>query len=303
MFESKNPDAEVKVIDFGLSKKYLGHNEVMHETVGTLYTMAPEVIQESYTAKADMWSIGVIAYMLLSGKKPFWGRDSQTIIGKVMRGHYTFKGQCWENISDEAKEFVRSLLKVNPRSRPSAEEALHSPWFKKSEISHATLMKSINVNIYESFSKFTGSSEFKKRVLMIIAFMSNSEEISKLRQAFEAFDTNDDGYITFDEFQFAFKDCCSTTEDLRTIFNSADINHDGRIGYTEFLTATLENKAVIEEDRLAEAFGLLDVDHSGFISKKVRFCNIFCSFYNCEENRINFNECFFLLSCLHWSRI
>jgi len=191
MFESKNPDAEVKVIDFGLSKKYLGHNEVMHETVGTLYTMAPEVIQESYTAKADMWSIGVIAYMLLSGKKPFWGRDSQTIIGKVMRGHYTFKGQCWENISDEAKEFVRSLLKLNPRSRPSAEEALHSPWFKKSEISHATLMKSIDANIYESFSKFTGSSEFKKRVLMIIAFMSNSEEISKLRQAFEAFDTND----------------------------------------------------------------------------------------------------------------
>ena len=69
MFENDSPNAEIKVIDFGLSKKYRAQNEIMTHRVGTIYTMAPEVINGKYTSKADLWSVGVITYMLLSGEK------------------------------------------------------------------------------------------------------------------------------------------------------------------------------------------------------------------------------------------
>ena len=75
MFESENPKAVVKLIDFGLSKKFLKKEHVLRDRVGTIYSMAPEVIQGQYTVKADMWSLGVVAYMLLCGDMPFAGKS------------------------------------------------------------------------------------------------------------------------------------------------------------------------------------------------------------------------------------
>ena len=74
MFENSSPDAEIKLIDFGLSTKFINKNQYFTEKVGTIYSMAPEVLDEEYTSKCDLWSVGVITYMLLSGTKPFWGR-------------------------------------------------------------------------------------------------------------------------------------------------------------------------------------------------------------------------------------
>jgi len=271
MFANDKFDAEIKVIDFGLSKICLKQDETLTDRVGTLYTMAPEVIKASYTTKADMWSVGVIAYMLLSGKKPFWANQRDVIISKIMKGQCSFDGPRWRNISNEAKQFVKSLLKVDPNERLSAEQAFDSPWIAQySKNSNSTRKEGINASIYESLLKFSQSNDFKKRVFMIIAFMSTSEEICQLRQAFESFDIANDGCIHFEEFKLFFVDCCISIEDLHTIFNSADVNHDGCISYTEFLAATLENKEMIGEDKLAEAFDRLDMDNTGFITKKVR---------------------------------
>jgi len=74
MFESTHPNAAVKLIDFGLSKKYMKKTRILVERVGTIYTMAPEVLKGKYTEKADMWSLGVVAYILLTLELPFWGR-------------------------------------------------------------------------------------------------------------------------------------------------------------------------------------------------------------------------------------
>lgn len=74
MFANKSPHAEVKVIDFGLSKKY-GLDETMHDAVGTVYSMSPELLRGEYTAKADVWSVGVLAFMALSSSMPFYGNS------------------------------------------------------------------------------------------------------------------------------------------------------------------------------------------------------------------------------------
>ena len=95
LFESTKPDAEIKLIDFGLSKRFYNDKQ-MSERVGTIYTMAPQVIQGVYSNSADIWSVGVVAFMLLSGTKPFWGKNRDSIVKKVMECKYSFAGPSWK---------------------------------------------------------------------------------------------------------------------------------------------------------------------------------------------------------------
>merc|ERR1712165_358476 len=129
MFESTAPDAEIKLIDFGLSKKVVDGKKYMTEGVGTIYTMAPQVLRGVYTSQADLWSIGVITYMLLSNTKPFYGKKRRHVVSKILKGSYKFYSPSWENISDEAQNFVINLLQVDPKLRMNADAALEHDWF------------------------------------------------------------------------------------------------------------------------------------------------------------------------------
>lgn len=158
LFENPRPDAALKLIDFGLSRKYASGRGIlrMKSTVGTpvrtldpathaegldlhrhlttgddcgQYYIAPEVLlaketRSAYTEKCDIWSIGVIAYMLVSGRAPFKGRDDKEIVESVRRGKYTLSSKHWDGVSELAKDFVRRCLRYNPEKRPSAEELL-----------------------------------------------------------------------------------------------------------------------------------------------------------------------------------
>jgi serine/threonine protein kinase len=127
LFSSLSPMSDVKVIDFGLSKVYKDSRK-MADVVGTVYTMAPEVIMGDYTEKADMWSIGVIAFMLLSSSMPFYGKDRVQVIRRILNNKYHFKARRWVSVSQEAKAFVQELLVTEPEDRPDAESALGSAW-------------------------------------------------------------------------------------------------------------------------------------------------------------------------------
>jgi serine/threonine protein kinase len=131
LFVSDNPKAEVKLIDFGLSKTYSHSGQNMTEGVGTIYTMAPEVLRGNYTSQADLWSVGVIAYMLLSSQMPFYGRKRRHIVEQIMQCKYDFGGRRWKRISPQAKAFVDDLLVDNPDERATAEEAAASTWLNK----------------------------------------------------------------------------------------------------------------------------------------------------------------------------
>lgn len=90
--------------------------------------MAPEVLKKNYNQKCDIWSCGVILYMLLSGQIPFKGRTKQAILAQIQEGAYDLKGKEWEHISERAKNFVKKLMEYNPEDRYSAEQALADPW-------------------------------------------------------------------------------------------------------------------------------------------------------------------------------
>lgn len=265
LFVNNSANAEVKLIDFGLSKVF--GREKLQTIVGTIYTMAPEVLSGSYTKQADLWSVGCISYMLLSSQMPFYGRKRQDIVSRIMAGEIEFKGRRWKKVSPSAKEFIRSLLVVDEKDRASAEEAFSSPWLNKHH--SASVRNPLTEEIdsaLSSVAKYSNYKRLKKVALMVIAHKSTSEEIGILRKIFEQYDTKRKGVLTFDEFKAAFHSVGYSEKESRRIFKAIDIDGTGKIRYTEFLAATIEARGAISEERLAEAFDRIDSDDSGYIS-------------------------------------
>jgi len=266
MFMSSSPNSDIKIIDFGLSKMFLP-DQRLQEGVGTIYTMAPEVLKSNYTSKADVWSIGVLAYMLLSSQMPFYGRKRREIVKKISKSTYDFKGKRWAAISTQAKDFVKQLLKQDPAERPTAEEARKSLWVNIGESSFSSMRASECMTaVSKSLEHYSSLRTLQKLALMVIAHKSTSEEIGFLRKAFKKYNRSRDGEINLAEF----KKCLSVHEYsnayMEYLFTQVDLDNTGKIKYTEFLAATIESTGLITEERLAEAFDRLDHNDSGFIT-------------------------------------
>ena len=271
MFESKSPDAEIKVIDFGLSKKFVSSKlGIMKEGVGTLYSMAPQVLQGVYTSKADMWSVGVISYMLLSSHRPFYHKKRAVMIDKIMRCDYNFSKKYWDPVSKDAKDFLNKLLVLDPKVRYDAEQAQAHAWMHKEfKLEDRAPTESLTDRVNNVLSAYKNNVPLKKLALNVIAHKSTTDEIINLRKSFDQFDTANNGVISSAEFKAALQDKCSYSEaEIQEMFDSIDINQNGHIMYTEFIAATLEAQGQLDEERIAEAFDRLDVDNSGFISKE-----------------------------------
>lgn len=117
----------LKLIDFGLSTHFQP-GQRLSRVVGSSYYVAPEVLKKSYTEACDLWSLGVIVYMLLSGAPPFYGKNDEAIKASIVQGEYTFPHELFRDVSDEAMAFVSTLLSYNIEYRYTAEQALTHPW-------------------------------------------------------------------------------------------------------------------------------------------------------------------------------
>jgi len=282
----------VKIIDFGLSTKY-GKNEILNQTVSTVYTMAPEVIKGGgYDQQCDVWSIGVLAFMLCSSTLPFFGKTRQDIARRILHGRFKFNGRRWKNVSKEAKSFCRSLLVQDVMLRPNCVEALNHKWFHTDHsprgcqiVSHdqdgtarppsiggctrsGQVVSSVVMDrVQATVQMYAGYTSLKKLALYVIAYKSTVDEIGFLQQLFQnRFDVERDGIITLQEFKDALNVYSYTDEELTFMYNAVDIDGCGNISYSEFLAATIEAHGFIEEVRIAEAFDRLDSDDSGYIT-------------------------------------
>ena len=127
LLEQNKDFDQIKIIDFGTSLVY-DHSKSLDEKLGTPYYIAPEVLNKKYNEKCDIWSCGVITYIILSGMPPFNGQSDQEIMKKVRIGKFSFSDPCWANVSDKAKDFITRLLTYDVEARPSAESVLQHPW-------------------------------------------------------------------------------------------------------------------------------------------------------------------------------
>lgn len=125
------PFGDIKIADFGLSK--LVHpSEVMTMPVGTLHYCAPEVLRQSYSASADLWSLGVIMYLVVRGHLPFDGATQAEVVWRICNAELDFTHPVWTTWSPEGLDFVQGLLQRDPTKRLTARRALQHPWLRSS---------------------------------------------------------------------------------------------------------------------------------------------------------------------------
>jgi len=144
LLENERDDTNIKVTDFGLSRIFVERvdaQEMMRTACGTPGYVAPEVLFcKGYDREVDMWSAGVILYILLCGYPPFYSDNEPELFESIMKADYTFHSPYWDHISDEAKDLITHLLVLNPKHRYTAVEALEHPWFKHDRDSSRTPM-------------------------------------------------------------------------------------------------------------------------------------------------------------------
>ena len=262
--ENNNP---LKIIDFGLSKFFRLNK--LSSRVGSSSYISPEVLEQSYTEKCDIWSGGVILYLLLSGKLPFNGRDDSELFAKIKSFKYCMDDNIWKNISDEAKDLIKHML-APENERYTAKEVLSHPWFK---IVHNIKDKKLNID-FNIFKKYSEENKLKKIVLYFIATRLNEQEIKELNKIFKELDKDLDGQISYEEFEkgilkYNNKNINSSEHsDIKHIFEGIDINKNGQIDYSEFIAASLENRKEVIGRRLLEVFSSLDQEQNGKIKKE-----------------------------------
>ena len=259
--EKKNP---LKIIDFGLSQT-LDMKKILSSKVGTAYYVSPEILAGKYTEKCDIWSAGVILYVLLSGEPPFNGPSDGVIYSKIKKMKFSFPSHKWEKISNEAKDLLNNMLCVENK-RFSASQVLAHPWFK---IVNEISLEKLNFSS-QFFREYKQTNELTKIVLASIASRLQENEIMGLKEIFQAFDKDKDGQLNYQEFEeglLRLKSHKIKPEEIHSYFSTIDTRKNGKIDYSEFVAACLQKNIILKEENLYEAFSSLDKEHTGKISK------------------------------------
>ncbi|XP_071735156.1 CDPK-related protein kinase-like isoform X1 [Rutidosis leptorrhynchoides] len=196
LYASKDKDAELKAIDFGLSD-FVCPEEKLDDIVGSAYYVAPEVLQRSYSTEADVWSVGVISYVLLCGNRPFWGRTESGIFRSVLKNEPKFDEAAWDNLSFEAKDFVKSLLNKEPRKRLTAAQALCHPWIRNDNI----VKTPFDISIMKFVKRYICSSNLRKAALRALSKTLNFEDLFYFKEQFSLLEPSTNGYISIESFK------------------------------------------------------------------------------------------------------
>ncbi|GMH24012.1 hypothetical protein Nepgr_025855 [Nepenthes gracilis] len=271
LFKSTKEDSPLKATDFGLSD-FIKPGKRFTDIVGSAYYVAPEVLKRRSGHESDVWSIGVITYILLCGRRPFWDRTENGIFKEVLRNKPDFRRKPWPSISNSAKEFVKKLLVKDPRARLTAAQALSHPWVREggsaSEIP-------LDISVLHNMRQFVKYSRMKQFALRALASALNEEELADLRDQFDAIDVDKSGTISLEEMRQALaKDLPWRLKDYRVveIVQAIDSNTDGLVDFTEFVAAAIHVYQLEEHDNekwrqvSQAAFDKFDVDKDGFIT-------------------------------------
>mmetsp|Transcript_26724 Transcript_26724/g.58592 ORF Transcript_26724/g.58592 Transcript_26724/m.58592 type:complete len:337 (-) Transcript_26724:1912-2922(-) len=260
LFLTESEDSPIKIIDFGLSRHKDENEELMKTKVGTPYYVAPEVLRREYTEACDVWSIGVITYILLCGYPPFYGDNDAEIFMSVKAGEFDFPSPEWDDISNDARDFVTFLLQNSPDLRPTAIKAIELPWIFK----HVPPATSDRVKILSNqsvrgtnFQKYLGMQKLKKAALVTIAQNLTREEVGSLEDIFRIVDRTGDGRVTLTDIHDSVlreKLSPQIQAELIAMKEELSLSDDDTLNWKSFLDATVDKNLVMREDKIRYAF-------------------------------------------------
>jgi calcium-dependent protein kinase len=258
LYESKDSD-HLKLIDFGFSKIVDG---TMKMSCGTLTYVAPEVLAKNYTSQCDLWSLGVVVFILLGGYMPFSGPDDQQQ-RNIKAGNYKWKTEKWDSVSRNGQDFVKKLMTVDPQVRLTATQAMEHPWLAQKD-SHEPL----DTNVVHDMCAFAQESKFRRACMLAMAWSLTNEERKKVRDAFLAIDTSHNGTISLGDFKKVVEENFHLTDEhINKCFEMLDVAHKGEIQYSEFLAATLSHQLKIHDELIHDTFRRFDVDNTGYLDE------------------------------------
>ena len=255
-----NPKSlHIKVIDFGLSC-YFSDFQQLTTKVGTPYYVSPEVLKGNYNKQWDMWSVGVIAYILLTGCPPFQGENLAEVYNEILYEKLKLYRSDWEELSVHALEFVKNMLKKSPDSRLTPDEALNHPFIEQKKG-----REMIKPGVLKKLAKSNETSYLKKEIFMILSTYVKSEVIEKWNKCFHSLDKEGTGKIKMSEVISMLKDSNINESRIKKIELMYKDNMDTTISYSDFLTKVINIRREIREEDVQKAFDQLDVDKSGKI--------------------------------------
>ncbi|XP_008806408.2 calcium-dependent protein kinase 2 [Phoenix dactylifera] len=265
LLATKDEGAMLKATDFGLSV-FIEDGKVYRDIVGSAYYVAPEVLRRNYGKEIDVWSAGVILYILLSGVPPFWAETEKGIFDAILQGYIDFESDPWPSISHSAKDLVRKMLTQDSKKRITSAQVLEHPWIREGgEASD----KPIDSAVLSRMKQFRAMNKLKKMALKVIAENLSEEEIKGLKQMFANMDTDNSGTITYEELKTGLARLGSklSEAEVKQLMDAADVDGNGTIDYIEFITATMHRHRLERDEHIYKAFQYFDKDSSGFITR------------------------------------
>lgn len=265
----------VKIIDFGAASYFI-KNKNLKVKVGTPYYIAPEVLKKEYNQKCDIWSLGVIMYILLCGKAPFEGRTTDEIFQKILDGKFSFNSKYWVNITQDAKDLIASMLTYDYKDRPSAMDCLKHKWITLN-LEEVKQRNSINYTYDKSkaaldnLRTFSIKHKFQQATIAyLIRHVANKDLFKELKDIFEEFDTNNDGTLSYEEVKAGFEKYYSNQElaskELDEVIKKLDQDQNDCIEYEEFLRNIFDMQILLTKDNLKIAFESFDKDGNGVLT-------------------------------------
>ncbi|EER12896.1 calcium-dependent protein kinase, putative, partial [Perkinsus marinus ATCC 50983] len=271
VYADMSEKSRLKLIDFGLSKIF-SRGVPMTAITGTVYYVAPEVMTGKYDYSCDMWSIGVMTYMLLAGVPPFDGDTDKEILRKIAKGTYSFSGPSWDFISASARDFITNLLKKDPSHRLSASRALNHPWllrYGNEDGAWTTSDPSVTCPaVVKSMRDFAQSNVLKRAAIGLMAYSTTyNTDLEAIAKEFQALDVRATGTISVQDLMAVLQHHLNVDQsEARFISERIDAGQGGEIHYSEFLAAAMSARMVIHEKQIREMFARMDTDATGKIT-------------------------------------
>jgi len=265
-------DNTLKAIDFGIAQTF-GKGKRFTTKTGTPYYVAPEILPKhpQYGPECDLWSCGVLMYVLLSGRLPFKARCENDALRLIARGEVEFPPECFDDVSKDAIRLIRRLLQKDPGARCTALAALSDTWIRQ-KAPHASTGKGVafGQGHLEALKGYVAESHFKKAALNVVARQLDEGRIQQLRSLFLHLDKDMCGTLTPQELSAGLETTglVGHADDLKKLVAAMDADGSGRIDYSEFVAATLQQHHYTQEQTLWAAFRVFDRNGDGRISQR-----------------------------------